>query len=491
MGAMADPHPAPSSARSGLDGMFSTLRGFGVRRNTDDRWLAGVCSGVADRLGIDPLIVRGALIVLLFVGGLGGLVYLIAWALLPDQNGKILAEAALHGDGWGIALLIVIGIALISNISDRWWLWTILVPVGLLVWWALHSARQGKTAEQMGEEAREFGNKFAATFSRPPVATPNDVVPTSETEPPPMSATTSTTPAAPTAPPPPSARRLPRSAAHRRPRRRGVRPRPVVCGAIRLRGVSRGAGGRVRGRWGRARPARRRPDRPPRRLHRVPRHAGGAGHRRRHLIARDAQRRLRRAAVVGRVAAGRRLQPDRRGRAAQPRRSSAGQHDPRRDGRRTAEGLRAQGHHRDVRTDRQGRPGGRPPSRRHRQGGAGRGRQRERAADHRRQRPHRPHRRHRHGRRRARHHRGVLMSDQKPDTPQDADLTSSIPTSSIPTSSIPTSSTQHLPAHEPGTTAWTTWVPASEQHHAPAPSWSPPPDGTPWTPPPLPESTEA
>src|SRR6476661_9348613 len=222
MGAMADPHLAPSSARSGLDGMFSTLRGFGVRRNTDDRWLAGVCSGVADRLGIDPLIVRGALIVLLFVGGLGGLVYLIAWALLPDQNGKILAEAALHGDGWGIALLIVIGIALISNISDRWWLWTILVPVGLLVWWALHSARQGKTAEQMGEEAREFGNKFAATFSRPPVATPNDIIPTSETEPPPMSATTSTTPAAsPVHAPPPYGMGPGRTGVVHRPRRRG------------------------------------------------------------------------------------------------------------------------------------------------------------------------------------------------------------------------------------------------------------------------------
>ncbi|HEY8306241.1 MAG TPA: PspC domain-containing protein [Lapillicoccus sp.] len=193
---MADPHAAPPAAsRSGLDGMFDTLRGFGVRRNTDERWLAGVCSGVADRLGIDPLIVRGALFVLLFVGGLGGLVYLIAWALLPDQNGKILAEAALHGDGWGIALLIVIGIALISNVADRWWLWTILVPVGLLGWWALHSARQGKTPEQMGDEAREFGNKFAATFSRPAVATPNDVAPASETESP-MSAATSTTPAA-------------------------------------------------------------------------------------------------------------------------------------------------------------------------------------------------------------------------------------------------------------------------------------------------------
>jgi phage shock protein PspC (stress-responsive transcriptional regulator) len=180
MEGMAEPTPesptsgSPTSARSGLDGMFSTLRGFGLRRNTDDRWLAGVCSGIADRMGIDPLIVRGALIVLLFVGGIGGLAYLVAWALLPDQNGRILAEEALHGNGWGIALLVVIGIALISNISDRWWLWTILVPVGLLVWWAIHSARQGKTPEQMGEEAREFGNRVAATFSRPPTTTPND-----------------------------------------------------------------------------------------------------------------------------------------------------------------------------------------------------------------------------------------------------------------------------------------------------------------------------
>jgi phage shock protein PspC (stress-responsive transcriptional regulator) len=198
MGAMADPTPAPPAAsRSGLDGMFETLRGFGVRRNTDDRWLAGVCSGVADRLGIDPLIVRGALIVLLFVGGIGGLAYLIAWALLPDQNGKILAEAALHGDGWGIALLIVIGIALVSNISDRWWLWTILLPVGLLVWWAIRSARQGKTPEQMSEEAREFGNKFAATFSRPPAAAPTDAASTSGTETPPMSTTAPPPPAAP------------------------------------------------------------------------------------------------------------------------------------------------------------------------------------------------------------------------------------------------------------------------------------------------------
>lgn len=184
MGAMADPHTAsgsaPSSGRSGLDGLFATLRGFGVNRNTDDRWLGGVCSGIADRLGIDPLVVRGALIVLLFVGGLGGLAYLVAWALLPDRNGRILAEAALHGDGWGIVLLVVIAIALISNVSDRWWLWTILLPVGLLVWWAVRAARDGKTPDQMSDEAREFGNKVAAAFSRPPATAHSDVAPATE-----------------------------------------------------------------------------------------------------------------------------------------------------------------------------------------------------------------------------------------------------------------------------------------------------------------------
>jgi phage shock protein PspC (stress-responsive transcriptional regulator) len=183
---MADPTPepptsgSPTSARSGLDGMFSTLRGFGLRRNTDDRWLAGVCSGIADRMGIDPLIVRGALIVLLFVGGIGGLAYLVAWALIPDQNGKILAEEAVHGDGWGIALLVVIGIALISNLSNRWWLWTILLPVGLLLWWAIRSARQGKSPEQMSEEARQFGNRVSATFSRPATGTAGSATAASE-----------------------------------------------------------------------------------------------------------------------------------------------------------------------------------------------------------------------------------------------------------------------------------------------------------------------
>ena len=51
----------------------------------------------------------GALLGLVFGGVLA---YLIAWALLPDHDGSILAAKGIRdGDGWGITILIVIAIA--------------------------------------------------------------------------------------------------------------------------------------------------------------------------------------------------------------------------------------------------------------------------------------------------------------------------------------------------------------------------------------------
>ena len=165
---MADQSPPSAGVASSLDGAFASLRGMGIRRNPDDRWLAGVCSGVADRLGIDPLVVRGALIVLIFVGGIGGLAYLVAWALIPARDGRILAEEALHGHGWGIALLAVIAIALISNVADRWWLWLVLVPVGLLAWWAVRSGRTARAPSELGEGTRGYATRTPEPFSPQP-----------------------------------------------------------------------------------------------------------------------------------------------------------------------------------------------------------------------------------------------------------------------------------------------------------------------------------
>jgi phage shock protein PspC (stress-responsive transcriptional regulator) len=54
-------------------------------RRTDDRMVAGVCSGVADYLGVDVTLVR-LVTVLGAVFGFGSfiLAYVVAWLLLPQ-----------------------------------------------------------------------------------------------------------------------------------------------------------------------------------------------------------------------------------------------------------------------------------------------------------------------------------------------------------------------------------------------------------------------
>ena len=54
-------------------------------RSRDDRWVAGVCGGVAAYLGVDANLVR-LVVVLGTVLGLGSLliVYVAAWILMPE-----------------------------------------------------------------------------------------------------------------------------------------------------------------------------------------------------------------------------------------------------------------------------------------------------------------------------------------------------------------------------------------------------------------------
>ena len=85
-----------SGPQTGMDRFFATLRGIDIRRRTDDKWIAGVCSGLADRLGIDPVIVRAGLILLSLLGGAGITIYLVAWALLPNDRDEIVAQRALR-----------------------------------------------------------------------------------------------------------------------------------------------------------------------------------------------------------------------------------------------------------------------------------------------------------------------------------------------------------------------------------------------------------
>jgi phage shock protein PspC (stress-responsive transcriptional regulator) len=75
---------------------FDWIRSQGIYRGRD-RWIGGVASGIAHRLGVDPLIIRGVLIVLTVFAGIGVLVYGLAWALLPEPDGRIHVQEAAAG----------------------------------------------------------------------------------------------------------------------------------------------------------------------------------------------------------------------------------------------------------------------------------------------------------------------------------------------------------------------------------------------------------
>jgi phage shock protein PspC (stress-responsive transcriptional regulator) len=54
-----------------------------LTRSETDRVIAGVAGGVAQRLGLSSTLVRLAWLLSVFFGGLGIVVYLILWVVLP------------------------------------------------------------------------------------------------------------------------------------------------------------------------------------------------------------------------------------------------------------------------------------------------------------------------------------------------------------------------------------------------------------------------
>ena len=125
-------------------GFYAWLRRLGVPRRAG--WLGGVCAGVGARLGIDPIIVRGIVVVIAVLGAPFVLLYAIAWLLLPDTDGQIQLERLTRGIVdpaiVGIAVMGVIGIIPLVQggwLGWRWWPdWTISDPIfGFNLTWPL------------------------------------------------------------------------------------------------------------------------------------------------------------------------------------------------------------------------------------------------------------------------------------------------------------------------------------------------------------------
>lgn len=141
----------------------------GIQRATDDRVIAGVCTGAARYLNIDPVVLRIALVVLTFAGLAGPILYLAAWFLLPEEG----AERSIAADWFNLdanepqfraaGLIIAVVLAVGALVSDAAWdgdwvIWP-LVPIAIGYW--VFVVRPRRKREQLAKFYADTGVKPA------------------------------------------------------------------------------------------------------------------------------------------------------------------------------------------------------------------------------------------------------------------------------------------------------------------------------------------
>jgi phage shock protein C len=66
-------------------GVRDQFREAGLVRPREGRMIAGVCTGLGRRLGVDPWLVRIVAIVSLFLPGTQVVAYIVLWILMPSD----------------------------------------------------------------------------------------------------------------------------------------------------------------------------------------------------------------------------------------------------------------------------------------------------------------------------------------------------------------------------------------------------------------------
>ena len=158
----SEPHPSGHAA--GPEGMppggpqvgqfFDRVRGYGAVRPDDGRWAAGVAAGLARRWGLDPLLVRGAFVLLTIFGGFGLFLYGLGWLFLPQPDGRIHAQEVLRGTVTAGFVGGVLCLVADTGGGFAWGGWdggprpfggglVGLIIVGVVVWWFVRGRHTG------------------------------------------------------------------------------------------------------------------------------------------------------------------------------------------------------------------------------------------------------------------------------------------------------------------------------------------------------------
>lgn len=84
------------------------------RRRSSDRKIAGVAAAIGRRYAIDPALVRVAFVVATIWGGVGPLLYLLGWLLLPAEGDQASAGSVVgRGRSWMSAVLAIVLVLLL------------------------------------------------------------------------------------------------------------------------------------------------------------------------------------------------------------------------------------------------------------------------------------------------------------------------------------------------------------------------------------------
>ena len=151
-----------------------------MRRDPANRVLGGVCAGIANRLGVDPLMVRVVAVVATFFGGVGIALYALGWVAMPageidghpaprraaiPRRGSV--EVAVGAGFLVLSLLIAIRQVGLPFSDALVWPLVLVAAGGALLW--RQSAGSGTTAEpepRPEPEPDEVVRERAATASR-------------------------------------------------------------------------------------------------------------------------------------------------------------------------------------------------------------------------------------------------------------------------------------------------------------------------------------
>ena len=136
---------------------------LGFRRRRDDRMIAGLASGIADRLGVDASYVRAAFVLAALASGIGAVLYGLGWLATLDDVAdgpgptptKASGNLSYRNAGFGLATL---GWLLLLNSIGLW-------PSVTLMWTAILIAYGSATIWARSDEARRarMASVFLAT----------------------------------------------------------------------------------------------------------------------------------------------------------------------------------------------------------------------------------------------------------------------------------------------------------------------------------------